>query len=110
MTQDQIREIVKMTVDELTERKLIHIEKYQNILRAVEVRLYSFFDGTKSDSINYALRQVCDDPYIDIIFLQYRDGQTLEYIAEVLEKDVSTIKRNKKRLITKIYELIMEDK
>lgn len=38
----------------------------------------------------------------DIIFLQYRDAKTLEWIAEYFNVDVSTIKRNKKRLIYKI--------
>ena len=47
-----------------------------------------------------------DDEYIDIIYAIYRDGNTQEWLAEYLGVDVSTIKRNKKRLITKIYELL----
>ena len=105
MTQAEIREVVKMTIDELTTRKLVDIESYQAKLRAVEVNLYGFFSGADNCSnVSHILRYLSDDPYIDIIFLQYRDGRTLEWIAEVFHKDVSTIKRNKKRLILKIHE------
>lgn len=105
MTQSQIREIVKMTIEELTKSKQLNLDNYQTILRRVEVNLYQYFDN-KSDSVKYALRYLSDDPYIDIIFLHYRDGKTLEWIAEYLKKDVSTIKRNKKRLILNINELL----
>lgn len=107
MTQEQIREVVKITIDELTKRKLLQIESYQTILRAVEVRLYRYFEGKgEGYNISYALHCLSDDPYIDIIYLQYRDNKTLEFIAELLNKDVSTIKRNKKRLMLNIYELL----
>lgn len=111
MTQDQVREVVKITIDELTKRKLLQIESYQTILRAVEVNLYRYFDSRgEGTNTSYALHVLSDDPYIDIIYLQYRDGKTLEWIAEVLNKDVSTVKRNKKRLILSIYELMEGDK
>ncbi len=105
MTQEQIREIVKITLDELLQRKLVESHKvnYAN----VDKHLYNFFSGVgNSKGISYALTQLSDDPYIDIIYLWYRDGKTLEWIAEYMDRDVSTIKRNKKRLITKIYELL----
>ena len=103
MTQEQIREVVKITIDELTKRKLLDTENYQTILRAVEVNLYRYFE-TDDKSMTHILNFLSDDPYIDIIYLQYRDGKTLEFIAEILNKDVSTIKRNKKRLVLNIYE------
>lgn len=105
MKPEQVREIVKITIDELTQRKQLDIENYQTTLRAVEANLYSFFDN-KSNDIAYALNQLSDDPYIDIIYLQYRDGKTLEWIAEYFNKDVSTIKRNKKRIIQAVYKLL----
>ena len=107
MTQEQVREVVKITIDELTKRKLLQIESYQTILRAVDVNLYRYFDNKgEGTNISYALHVLADDPYIDIIYLQYRDGKTLEWIAEYFNKDVSTIKRNKKRLIQDIYKLL----
>ena len=106
MTPEQIREIVKMTLDELTQRKLIK-DEYPVILNEVERKLKSFFNSRGDGyNIGHALNQLSDDPYIDIIFLQYRDGKTLERIAEYMEVEVRTILRNKKRLIYKIYELL----
>lgn len=105
MTPEQIREVVKITIDELTKRKLLEVNSYQSVLKVVEPQLYHYFIN-KSDCVSHILRQISDDPYIDIIFFKYRDGRTLEWIAEVMDKDVSTIKRNKKRLIQEVYKLL----
>lgn len=105
MTPEQIREVVKITLDELTQRKLLELNKinYSYILETVENEINNFLKGYKTQ-IPYILNHLSDDPYIDIIFLQYRDCKTLEWIAEYMGVDVSTIKRNKKRLIMIIYD------
>ena len=111
MTPEQVREIVKMTLDELTDRKLIELNKvnYAAILIRVDDRLNAFFKSNAVDkSLSAALRGLSDDEYIDIIYLQYRDCKTLEWIAEYLGREVSTIKRNKKRLILSIWRSINE--
>lgn len=105
MTAEQVREIVKITIDELTKRKMIDTENYYTKIRTVEVNLFNYFDD-KDNGMSHILNSLSDDPYIDIIFLQYRDGKTLEWVAEYYNKDVSTIKRNKKRLILKMYEML----
>lgn len=106
MTPAEIREVVKITLDELTQRKYIKPD-YQTILKSVEAKLKLFFnnkgDGT---NIGYILRQLVDDTYIDVILLHYRDGKTLEFIAEAMGVHVSTVKRNKQRLIIKIYNML----
>ena len=107
MTPEQIREIVKITIEELTDKKLLKSDNYTVILKKVELALDHFFNNVgNAKKVGYALNQLSDDPYIDIIFLQYRDDKTLEWIAEYYDKDISTIKRNKKRLILSIYELL----
>lgn len=108
MTAEQVREVVKITLDELMKANLLKTEDYQYTLNKVEPKLQGFFNGTYKDCIGISniLHQLSDDPYIDVIFLQYRDRKTLEWIAEYFTVDVSTIKRNKKRLIYKIYELM----
>lgn len=109
MTPEQVREVVKMTIEELTASKLLNVEKinYEGVLNYVEEKLNSFFHlNINIKSLSYALNHLSDDQYIDIIFLQYRDNRTLEWIAEYMDKDVRTILRNKKRLIIKIYELL----
>lgn len=110
MTQEQIKEVVKITIDELTKRKLLQTDNYQPVLKIVEPRLGKFFKGNADGyNISYALHCLSDDQYIDLIYLQYRDGKTLEWIAEYYDVDISTIKRNKKRLIYKIYEYITRE-
>ncbi len=111
MTHEQIREIVKITIEELTQSKLISNDNYPALLLVVEKKIKQFFNNRgDGNGVSYALNILSDDPYIDIIFLQYRDGKTMEWIAEALEKDVRTIKRNKKRIIRKIYEILEEQK
>lgn len=107
MDQQQIRQIVKMTIDELDQRNMLK-DPYQSILGVVDKRLNKYFNGGKDSGISSALRELSDDPYIDLIYLQYRDGKTLEWIANYYNKDTSTIKRNKKRLIKSIYEIIRD--
>lgn len=109
MTPEQVREVVKITIEELTKSKLLTTDNYQAVLKIVEPKLYNFFNNRgDGNGISYTLNSLSDDQYIDIIFLQYRDSKTLEWIAEYFSVDVSTIKRNKKRLIYKIYELLEE--
>lgn len=107
MKQEQIIEIIKLTLDELDNRHML-VDPYKNILRVVDRRLYKYFDGAKDSGITRALRELSDDLYIDIVYLQYRDAFTIESIADYYNKDVSTIKRNKKRLIKSIYEIIRD--
>lgn len=52
--------------------------------------------------INLILQDIRDDKYYKIIELKYFDKKTYEEIAEVMECDISTISRNKNRLINKI--------
>lgn len=105
-----IKEIVKITIDEMVRQKLCKIDHYPQKLAVVEKELYAFFAGKVSMINEKILHQLSDDEYIDIIFLKYRDKNTIEQIADAMGKDESTIKRNKKRLILSIYELMQERK
>ena len=105
MTTEEIREIVRITLEELINNKVIKVDSYTHVLEYVSPKLTEFFKSSTSDpKISNALKSITDDYYIDIICLQYRDDRTIEWIAEYFEKDTSTILRNKKRLIYKIYE------
>lgn len=55
--------------------------------------------------IGAALNKISDDPYFELIRLKYFEGLTHEEISCELEVDVSTITRNKNRLVNtlKIY-------
>ena len=106
MKPEEIAEVVKLTVNELVKKQLIKSDPYPEILHSVNKRLKRYFDGAEDKGIKNALRQISDDEYIDVIYLHYRDYLTLERVAELLEKEVSTIKRNKKRLVKAIYKYI----
>ena len=105
MNTEQIREIVRLTLEELINNKVVKLDNYDYVLEYTSKELTEFFDNSDNKpKVSAALKSLSDDYYIDIICLQYRDGKTIEWIAEYFEKDTSTILRNKKRLIYKIYE------
>lgn len=103
----EVQMIVRMTIKELKRQGMIKAN-YVTVLKEVEPVLREYFRKKENKKIEFFLRDRSDDTYIDILYLHYRDNITIERIAEVLEKDVSTIKRNKKRLIMSIYELLEE--
>jgi RNA polymerase sigma factor (sigma-70 family) len=59
--------------------------------------------------IDNALRKIGDDPYFGIIQLKYFDEKTREEIAELMGVDVSTITRNKNRLINMLKITLFSD-
>jgi DNA-directed RNA polymerase specialized sigma subunit len=59
--------------------------------------------------INAALFTIKDDIYYDIIPMYYFDGETREMIAEYYDTTVTTISRNKTRLINKIKPILFSD-
>ena len=108
MTTEEIREIVRMTISELLREKLINIDSYDTVLEHVAPKLTEYFNESTSDNkISAALKSIADDYYVDVIYLQYRDGHTIEWIAEELGREPRTILRNKKRLMYKLYEEMM---
>lgn len=107
MDKAEIQSIVIMTVQELKRQGLLK-DTYGVILREFEPVIREYFTKKKSKNIEKVLHSYSDDPYIDIIYLHYRDSLTLEKIAHVMDRDISTIKRNKKRLILGMYELMEE--
>lgn len=57
--------------------------------------------------IDKVLKKFKDDPYYRIIKLKYFENKGIEYIAEEMQKDTSTISRNKNRLINEIKALLL---
>lgn len=106
MSRDEIREVVRATIEELLVGGLIETN-YSLIKKAVEPLLRSYFTGS-DNTLSKPLQTLSADPYIDVILYYYRDGMTLEEIAEELDKDTSTISRHRQRLLTNIYRLINE--
>lgn len=102
MNKEEIQNIVTMTIIELKRQGMLK-DEYSVVLKETEPVIKEYFKKKNNKTIEYFLIEYSDDPYIDIIYLHYRDGITIERIAEVMCKDASTIKRNKKRLIKAIH-------
>lgn len=107
MNKTEIQNIVKITIGELRKQGLLK-DEYSVILKELEPELKKYFNEKNDKIIECLLHKYSNDPYIEIIYLHYRDNVTMERIAEYMGKDVSTIKRNKKRLISNMYRDLRE--
>lgn len=59
--------------------------------------------------VDAALQRIRKDKYFDVIPMLYFEGKSREYIAERFEVDVSTITRNKNRLINRLKISLFSD-
>lgn len=59
--------------------------------------------------IEAALEEITDDLYYDIIPMYYFEGKTREDVAEYFDTTVTTISRNKSRLINKLKVRLFSD-
>ena len=105
MDKGEVQAIVEQTIKALKRQGLLK-DDYNIVLKETEPIIRDFFKNKKqnNDNITAFLDAYKSDAYIDIIYLHYRDGLTIERIAEEMSREVSTIKRNKKRLIMKLYD------
>lgn len=61
------------------------------------------------DIIDNALKSLYDEEYYDIIPMIYFEGNTREAVAEYFDTTVTTISRNKRRLVERLSVLIFAD-
>lgn len=120
---ENLKKIIQETVDcTIAKLKLCGLMKdnRQNAFQKTEQILYSYNDMKKSysengtakkfiDIIDKALEEIEDDLYYDIIPMIYFEKATREEVAEYFDTTVTTISRNKKRLIEKLKLLIFAD-
>ena len=57
--------------------------------------------------IDSIINKYSNDPYFEIIKMKYFENKTIEEISSYYEKDISTINRNKKRLINSLKVYLM---
>lgn len=67
------------------------VQRIQNDIDRLEYSIYT---------VENALDKIKNDPYYDVITLKYFDGLVNEAIADELQRDTSTITRNKNRLVS----------
>ena len=103
MTNDEIRQVVNVCLQELEQRRIIK-DMRAVVYEEMNRRLFKYYkDGATDPELNAALSRLGNDMYFDIIPLYFSNRNTIEQIAEIMAVDVSTIVRNKKRLCIAAY-------
>lgn len=59
--------------------------------------------------IEMALQVIKDDPYYEVVTMYYISGMTREDIADLFNTSVTTISRNKTRLISRITPVLFSE-
>ena len=120
---NDIREIIYETVDYtiaklklsglMKDNRQTAFQKTEQILRNYNELKKSYSEnGTAKkfvDIVDNALKEIVDDMYYDIIPMMYFENQSRESIAEYFNTTVTTISRNKRRLVNKLKYLIFAD-
>lgn len=91
----------KRTAYEKTEELLRNYEAFKTSDQPYTVKLVKRIDS--------ALEMIKDDIYYDTIPMYYFERKTREEIAEYYDTTVTTISRNKTRLINKIKPILFSD-
>lgn len=103
MTDADVKRIVQLTILELKQQELLQ-DVESAAYKEVSERLTRFFTlDAPDDDLSQALDKIQSDRYRHILWMFYRDGYTVEEIAERIGVDVRTVSRNKKRLCLEIY-------
>lgn len=120
---DDIKDIISQTVDQtVLKLKMAGLMKnsQQSAAQKTEyiLRNYNNFKKAHSEDdaakkfitiIDAALAELEDDPYYNLIPLIYFEGYTREEAAEYFDTTVTTISRNKRRLLEKLKLFIFAD-
>lgn len=106
----EIREIVEDTVREtVREMKKSGLLKRADDVAYSEIsaRLYDFFKEPERDpEMAAALETISGDYYAQSLRDYYEDHLSLDIIAVAYHCDLTTIKRNKKRLCLQLYKIL----
>ena len=112
---ETVHKTVEETVYKLTTRRLLKddqktgIEKIEGLLRYYPLAKKLTEDKYAqriAAQIEQALDEIKDDPYYDILVMTYFHNDLRETIADVFGTSVTTISRNKKRLLIELEKRI----
>ena len=95
----------------MKDQKATAYQKTEELLRNYKTFRKSDQPYTRKlvEKIHEALDEIADDIYYDIIPLIYFDGCTREYVAEYFDTTVTTVSRNKNRLVNKLKVRLFSD-
>lgn len=103
---EYISEVVNVILKDLKKSHLLK-DTSDAVYDEVSEMLKLYYKNKQKDArIKKGLEELKNDMYFDIIPLYYQEQYTIESIAEVMNVDVSTIVRNKKRLCLSLYILL----
>lgn len=106
MTEQEIKKLMRDFVVELKRGHMLRNES-DAIYNDVSNKLYKYYrEGERDKAIKNALDDMHGDIYINIIPLFYKNHYTIEKIAEMMDVDISTVSRNKKRICVSIYAML----
>lgn len=117
----ETREIIEKTVNAtvlkmkmaglLKDRRKTATEKLEEILRGFPT--FKAAEGRRTAKlvaqVERALATIKNDPYYEVIELFYFERQSRESIAGYFETSVTTISRNKSRLLKEIAPILLSD-
>lgn len=116
------RKIIEQTVNEtvlkmkmaglLKENRKTVTEKLEELLR--NYKTFKKIQGKEKTAelvkrMDEALESIIDDPYYSVIEYFYFEGYTRERIADIYNTTVTTISRNKTRLLKKLAPQLFSD-
>lgn len=122
MTEDETKRIIEETVNAtvlkmkmaglMKENRRSAIEKLEELLR--NYKTFKNITGKEYTErlvarIDEALETIIDDPYYSIIEFFYFEGYSREYIARKYNTTVTTISRNKTRLLKELVPRLFSD-
>lgn len=102
MNKKEIRIVVEETIAALRSEGLL--KSADSYSRVRDLLRRAGKTGIMDSDLSSVLDEIKDDYYFEVLRMNYFGGMTLEQIAEVYDKDVTTIARNKRRLCKYIAE------
>ena len=105
-TEELIKKVVRQTVDELKRAGMLRddtSEKYREASKILKRYYKANEEPGFMKAVGNTLSILTEDQYYSILPLYYCHGYTNESIAELLNVEVSTVTRNKKRLCIEFY-------
>jgi DNA-directed RNA polymerase specialized sigma subunit len=122
LTEDEVKQLIEDIVNAtvlkmkmaglLKDDRRTATEKLEELLRSYPT-LASIHDKEYTvklvEKVDEALKSISDDPYFDVIRMFYFEGLTREYIALEFDTSITTISRNKTRLLNQLKLMLFSD-
>lgn len=103
MTDEEIKKIVQIAIEESEERMMCDEEELKYSYMSIKLKKY--YRGKQDEKLKNALDVIKNDKYFRIIPYYYKDGKTITAISVNMECDRSTVARNKRRLVLQLHSI-----